>query len=69
MKQITFSPNPAVSYDYDDVLEYFFLEKSFEKFGKNAENLHCVKICNEAINLPVHSRQFPKRHHWNRQNV
>lgn len=63
-KTIFFLPsNPAVSYD-DDVSEYFFLVKSFKKFGKNAENtLHCINISNEAINLPVHSRQFSKRHH------
>lgn len=66
-----FPPNPAGSdvvvdddeYDYD-VSNYCFLVKSFEKFGKSAENtLHCVKICNEGINLHVHSRQFSKRHH------
>lgn len=67
MKQIPPPPHPAVGDgddDDDDVLEFFFLVKSFEKFGKSAENtLHCVKICNEGINLPVHYRQFSKRHH------
>lgn len=49
---------------YDDVAgsDGFFLIKILGLLARSAENTFvCLKICNEGLNLHIHTRQFSKR--------